>query len=287
MPAYKRQHFLPVAYLKHFAANAITEGRKGMIWRNDGKEQRLVPIESQCFEEYHYSKQNAEGAEKEFHGMEGGYSACVKKINRNESLAPAEFGSLLLCAFDFYLRNKIHENLTGREGIDAYHFRTQLFWRHILLQRPDGEITKADIERHLAEHWSLAVALAPVGNLFLTSDHPSVWMCVDDEKRGLHLLSLPLTPTHVLFAYDKRMVTFTYSLMVENDCLTLNQAQLFNARQAVYSASDLGEKQREIIKTSLGEKSESKYETENHTWRTGLAGLGPEHLFSCFKRCES
>src|SRR5689334_17010246 len=80
MPPYKNQHYLPVAYLKEFTSDKSRTGRNALIWRFDGTRSLNVPVESQCVEAYHYSRDRAVLAESIFAGMEGAYSKSVKRL---------------------------------------------------------------------------------------------------------------------------------------------------------------------------------------------------------------
>src|SRR5277367_5694359 len=120
MPAYKKQHYLPSAYLKYFSVDQRICNRKSSVWRFDGKIQRCVPIESQCFSDYLYSKKEAAEIESKFQSRENNYCQIVDKIRANKEPTGHNFGDLFLSMFDFYLRNAIHKNRTGKEGIDAY-----------------------------------------------------------------------------------------------------------------------------------------------------------------------
>jgi hypothetical protein len=127
MPAYKKQHYLPAAYLKYFADDQAVCTRKSSTWRYDGKEQRRVPVESQCFKDYFYSKKNAAEAEKGFHSREMRYCKFVDELRAGKEPSRNSHGDLLLNMIDLQLRNGVHKNLTDDEGLEAYNVRLALF----------------------------------------------------------------------------------------------------------------------------------------------------------------
>jgi hypothetical protein len=89
MPAFKKQHYLPAAYLKYFSDDQAVCNRKSWIWRHDGKEPRRVPVESQCFGNYFYSKENAAESEHGFMQREVRYCKFVDELRAGtEPLKP-------------------------------------------------------------------------------------------------------------------------------------------------------------------------------------------------------
>src|SRR5882762_8056820 len=115
MPPYKRQHYLPAAYLKFFSADAAVSGRKSPIWRIDQKSQRLVPAESQCEADYHYSRDKAAETERMLQNIEGRYTQCIESLVARRHITQEQYGDLVLSMFDFYIRNGIHQNATEQE----------------------------------------------------------------------------------------------------------------------------------------------------------------------------
>ena len=134
MATYRKQHYLPAVYLQNFASDQGKPSRRSRIWRFNGLKQTHVSVESQCFENYGYSRSNPSGAESVFHGMEGMYGDCMKKIRAGLTGTKREYFGLILMMFDLHLRNAAYKNLTGLEGIEAYRIRLGCFKREILLE---------------------------------------------------------------------------------------------------------------------------------------------------------
>ena len=100
MPAYKSQHFLPVAYLREFTSDKTRTDRKAPLWRFDGNRSHSVPVESQCVKDYHYSRRRAAFAESIFCGMECFYSKCIQTVKKGTQPKRKEFLGLILMMFD-------------------------------------------------------------------------------------------------------------------------------------------------------------------------------------------
>ena len=94
MPAYKKQHYLPAAYLKYFSKDQALCNRNSWIWRYDGKVTRRVPVESQCFRDYFYSKENAAKWEHEFQRREESYCRFVDELRAGKEPSRIGHGDL-------------------------------------------------------------------------------------------------------------------------------------------------------------------------------------------------
>lgn len=157
MPEYKKQHYLPACYLKYFSIDQGNCSRDSWIWRFDGKVPHQVPVVSQCSGDYHYSRERAAETEAMFGRMEAEYCRCVDRIKADRRLTEKEYGNLLLFMFDLNLRNNVHKNSTGKEGIAAYHIRSHTFLHQVLLCRKSGDSLKSDIIEHLRCFWTLRI----------------------------------------------------------------------------------------------------------------------------------
>ena len=79
-----------------------------------------VPVESQCFGNYFYSKENAAEAEQGFQWREVSYCKFVDELRAGKEPSRISHGDLFLNMADLHLRNAIHKNLTKDEGLEAY-----------------------------------------------------------------------------------------------------------------------------------------------------------------------
>jgi hypothetical protein len=284
MPAYKKQHYLPSAYLKYFSVDQANCNRKSSVWRFDGKVQRCVPIESQCFADYLYSKEKAAEAEIMFQSREKTYCQFVDKIRTKQEPTGHNCGDLFLSMFDFHLRNAIHKNRTGKEGIEAYDHRIQIAFSQILLGRNDGKMPKANIIDHIQHYWRLEIISISSDNQFVTSDHPSVWITVKKSPNGLkpelQLITLPLTPKHTAVAFDRRVLEIVNKPASLSDVVTLNVGQIENAEQCVYMSGRLKDGDIAVAKNCFARKPASVCEVNEGGWKLILQYLPYEHHFS-------
>lgn len=280
MPAYKRQHFLPAAYLKYFSTDQKNCNRESKVWRCDGKTARCVSVISQCFGDYFYSRDNAAEVEANFQISENLYCGCVDKIKANRPLTENEYGSLLIVMVDFHLRNAIHENQTGKEEIEAYRLRSRLFTQQILLGRTDDLITKQDIIAHVEKYWSMQILTVQPGNQIFTSDNPSVWHTFRKNKPGVHLITLPLTPFHVAVAFDRRVLQVEDDILTAEDQQTLNAGQIENASQAIYASKEFSANEILLLDELFKQKSEAGCSVNEQTWSLSIKMVLPEFKLS-------
>jgi hypothetical protein len=254
------------------------------VWRFDGRVQRCVPIESQCFGNYLYSKKEATEIENKFQNRENAYCQIVDKIRTSQEPTGTNFGDLFLSMFDFYLRNAIHKNRTGKEGIDAYDQRIQMAFSQILLGRDDGMLPKADIIDHILHFWRVEIISILPNNQFVTSDHPSVWITVkkfpESLKPELQLITLPISPKHTAVAFDRRVLEIVNHQASLSDVVTLNVGQIENADRCVYMSDRLKDGDIALAKKYFARKPASPCEVNQGGWRLILQYLPVEHHFS-------
>lgn len=284
MPAYKRLHYLPSAYLKYFSVDQANCSRKSSVWRFDGSVQRCVPIESQCFGDYLYSKNEAAKVESQFQKRESNYCQIVDKIRASQEPTGTNYGDLFLSMFDFYLRNAIHKNRTGKEGIDAYDQRIQMAFSQILLGRNDGELPRADIIDHILHFWRVEIISILPNSQFVTSDHPSVWITVrkfpESPKPELQLIMLPISPKHAAVAFDRRVLEIINHQASLGDVVKLNVGQVENADRCVYMSERLKDDDIAVVKKYFTRKPASPCEVNQGGWKLILQYLPVEHHFS-------
>lgn len=284
MPEYKKQHYLPSAYLKYFSIDQRVCNRHSKVWRLDRKAFRCVPVETQCSADYHYSKERAAETEKQFQINENAYCDCVDKIRSNSEPSGRNHGDLLLAMFDLHLRNAVHKNRTGLEGVDAYSRRVDIFLGQILLRNPEGEMTKESIINELVRNWRIEIVSAPTGYQFLTSDHPAVWTTVrahvNEIGTHLHLVTLPITPEFMAIGFDRRLVRAFSGQASPNDVFMLNHGQAQHAGECVYMALQLPDKQLAALQKQMGLRSPLPCEIDSKSWKLALQYLPPSNHFS-------
>ena len=285
MPAYKDQHWLPSAYLKYFSVDQQNcSSKTSKVWRFDGQTMRCVPVSSQCSADYHYSKEQAAETEQMFQKRENIYCRILDQVRVGQEVSERSMGDLFLCMFDLYLRNDVHKNRTGKEGVEAYNHRIETFLSKILLGRDDGALQKADIIEHIKHCWRLEIITVASDQQFVTSDNPSIWTAVrkpsNNLKPELHLITLPLTPRHIAVAFDRRTLEIVNKPATVGDTHTFNIGQIECAQRCVYMSRCLTEQDIVTAQNHFGRKSPTLCEVNETGWRLMLQYLPPEHHFS-------
>jgi hypothetical protein len=284
MPAHKRQHYLPAAYLKYFSVDQARCNRDSRIYRFDGTNQHLVPVVSQCAEDYFYSQEKASETEAFFQRGENYYCQCIDKIRLGTPLTGQDGGNLLAMIFDFYLRNAVHKNLTGKEGIEAYKLRSRIFVRKILLGRDDGEITVQDLVTHFQDNWGVYVISPRPSSIFITSDNPSIVTSLDPSNPDVGMITLPITPTHVAIAYRKHRFEVICDQANFSDGMTLNIGQIENSERCVYASRPFSVDEMEAVKRHIDGKRSSPGEVFENSWNMPVQYLPKEYHFSFMRQ---
>jgi hypothetical protein len=286
MPGYKKQHYLPTAYLKNFSSDETKRSRSGNVWRLEGKSMRSVPIVSQCSSDYHYSKNRAEEIEKGFQKSEQAYTKCVDLILKDRPATRIDYGNLLIAMFDFYLRNRGHENWTGEEEYDAYRARQWGFINELLTQQKGGNVDEDGLIKFIETNWRLRILSPPEGCSFFTSDHPSVWLSLNSVTPALHMVFLPVSPTTMAVSFDSRVFEAVGDRISVEDLVTFNVGQIHSYHQCIFSATAFTEAQIADINHF---RTQIRYAPSDLTQKGGrfnLWHLEKQYLFS-FLRFKS
>jgi hypothetical protein len=276
---YKKQHYLPVAYLQQFSADKANVTRESKVWRFDGKESKLVPAESQCRENYFYSKDQATAAETMFQPAEGFLAECVRSIKARNPSTKAQFFGLILIMFDLHLRNAAYENETGKDNLHAYMLRLGGL-KQLLLGRNEKQATNGEVMEHLRKHWRVRLLLASPGNEFITSDNPSVLIAAPGTISNLQLAVLPVTPTHIAIAYDCQQIEVVGERTTPMDEKLLNTLQLSHAERCVHSSVQLNMEQQQFVAEQLNRKSNVRCKTDETAWEASMRKLESDAKFS-------
>jgi hypothetical protein len=284
MPAYKKQHFLPTSYLKYFSEDQKACNPQSFIWRCDGNEVRRVPVRSQCFGDYFYSKENPQEIEQIFNRREVIYCQFVEKIRAKQEPDRKSFGDLFLCMADISLRNGIHKNLTGKEGVEAYNIRLIVFFSAMLLEKPNELFPIETIKRHLHSYWRMEIISAPAEFHFATSDNPSLFTTcrrsVPGRRSPLQLIILPLDPAHIAVAFDRRFMWVQQRQATVADVQTINYNQIVNAENCVYKSRAFSDGESEIVRNTFSQKTKPVSQVTADGWHTYMQYLPPQHYFS-------
>jgi hypothetical protein len=288
VPEYKKQHYLPSAYLKYFSVDQSACNRKSKIWRFDGKDARLVPVETQCFGDYFYSKKDPAGAEKTFHALEAAYCRFVDEIKAGREPSRISYGDLFLNMTDFHLRNSAHKNRSSDEGLEAYNVRRNLFFVSLLLcavtdnSAVNEESFVKSILKHLFDFWRLEIIPAPQPAQFATSDNPSVLATCQTSSSNkappVEMIILPLDPRHIAIAFDRRSVAVQNKEATFQDVERLNRLQAQHAENCVYKASPFNVSDSNTLKSIFTVRTKPVCEVTNDGWRSYLIPILHSHF---------
>ena len=237
--AYKRQHFVPVVYLRNWSTDPKRRNRRSKIWRYQIDRHTSVEVRAEIegCEEYFYSRFAAEYAERSFHEMENDYGLISDSIISGATAdSPREQLQWLLIATDLFVRNAVHSNETAAENYDAYRQRSIMFMKQ--LSGLEETTDMQEICDKLVEEWKihfLRLNATPETHL-ITSDVPCFPLQLMGPKQ--HCFYMPVAPSVAIIA-SKNDVQVDDSRLTEKDVTFLNQAVVVNAQNALYSDTDV------------------------------------------------
>jgi hypothetical protein len=214
------------------------------------KRQRRVIVETQCFEDYFYTKQYPTEIEKMFGELEVHYCACVDKLRSQKPFTRKDSLSLTLLMFDFHLRNAAHVNETGREAIAGYHLRFGEL-RQLLTGAKSRKFQEGEFLQYLRDFWRLRILTCSADNAFMTSDNPSVFVAIDGAPVGVHGCVLPLTDKLTAVAFDRRVLTISNTSLTNEEAQQFDFLQAGNAVEAVYFPVGMVEDQVRLVANHL------------------------------------
>jgi hypothetical protein len=283
MAQFKKQHFLPASYLRYFSEDQSNCRRNSHLWQFNGRQARRVPVESQCFKKYFYSKKRPAEAEKIFQKREEIYCRFVDKIRAGQELEMRDFGDLFLCMCDLHIRNAAHKHYTGQEGIEAYNDRLVLFFSGLLLGNSEAILSLEVIKQHLHAYWRMEIIPAPANFQYVTSDHPVVFMTCSNpanRKNPVQIILLALDPTNLAIAFDQRFLGVNGQGATPDDVRLFNIGQVHNATKFIYSAAQFTENDLAFSKKIFLQKQSPLSESTLKKWNLSLTYLPPQAHYS-------
>ena len=288
MAEYKKQHYLPASYLSNFSDDPAKRDRKSFVWRFDGEKQIQVPVESQCYENFFYSKDNPKATEKSFHPRETAYCRITEELKKTGNIAVKSMGDLFLYMFDLNLRNANHKNKTEKDGFYAYQQRLNIFLTQMLLKIEPTKLNVEVVKSHITKNWRMEIVQAADDCGFVTSDNPSVFMTCTSKNpkphRAVEVIMLPLDPQHLALAFDRRFVGIDIKpKATQLDMKTLNLNQIQNAERCIFSDHKLDESELELCKLHFSHRKKSPGYVDEKGWRLSTTYLIPDFHFKFMK----
>lgn len=269
VPDYKKQHYLPVCYLKNFSLQPEL-GRRAPIWRFDGKTTREVPVDSQCREDYFYSKSRASLAERFFQSSEKLFVHFLSVVASGRIPSKADYYGLLLSLFDMHIRTEAYENATGREELDAYKMRA-LGIKRVLVGRVESPPDPSDDEiiSSLQRNWRVGILPNLSEVELFTSTHPSILWGERRKGETVNAVILPLKPNLLAIGYNRNFVRIEGNRVTTADALSLNRLQCHNASAAIFSARELKYSAAQAVREELELRRQVRATTSLDGWDMG------------------
>ena len=237
MAEYKKQHWLPIGYMKFFSITGNSEGRGSKIYYSNATESKIRKVEKLSFKNYHYSRIDPKGAEMSFHEMENDYPLIIEKILEGKDLKKKEYFGLILTMVDFHARNPSYENLTTEENYKAFEIVSMGLIGEIFKDSKGGGSNMSEMVKFLVKNWIIQPIFSRKEQFF-SSDHPSLLFSINDE---IAFIFLPINPHYGVVAVDIRKIQITGNEANEKDNGNLNALQAARCINYVYSDHDLSE----------------------------------------------
>lgn len=252
MPAYKKQHFLPLAYLGHFARPPEAELRKRRIWRVSEDHAGEVPVGTQCQEDYFYSKERAPVSEGYFGKVEAIYGALMARLGRGETLPQAALFNFFLSSVDFYARGCKFRVKDEQEEFEYYLKRIDIFKRQLL---GGGEDASETVTRdRVIKEWEFAVIPFPAEGV-LTSDSPAVWFSHSKSGDLLRGVLMPVTPKACFVGVHRDTYRIVAKSGSGDDAQIVSTNEIANCVNAVYFSDSLSADEIAIVRKLLAKRT--------------------------------
>lgn len=254
MAAYKKQHFLPVAYLGQFGRPPDRALRQRAIWRVSETHAGEVPVGSQCQEDYFYSKARARFCETYFGAIEGSYAGMMAKLGRRKPLTKDEMFRFFLCAVDFYARGAKFRARDADEEMELYLKRIDIFKRQLIsCQLLDA--TDEARKNHIRDHWNFTIVPFPAETAVLTSDSPSIWFSSSKRPDELCGVLMPITPLACFVGANRNVYSVAGGPATPDDALQVSINEIENCVEGVYFSDPLSDDEVATIRRRLQKRT--------------------------------
>jgi hypothetical protein len=281
MPEYKRQHFLPVAYLKNFSSLDAQCARQSKLWRIDQTQCLHVPVSSQCFGKYLFSKADPKKSEESFQKIEKGYAAAMIKVWNDQCPTAYEYFTLMLAAFDFLTRNITHENCTSQEGIYAYKQRMTSFLNRVVFKNiSSNTLTLDEMHERLKENWKVRLFRSPDGLSIITSDNPVMHFQLDKNNEASDCILFPLTPSICAAIFDKQHICACGNVLQESDLVHIIKLLASQCNECLYASKQPNETELATLQCLIRDRSKPISVTDSEKWEFDTPVMPRPDIFS-------
>ncbi|MCB1103412.1 MAG: DUF4238 domain-containing protein [Opitutaceae bacterium] len=254
MASYKKQHYLPAAYLRNFSVDGERSNRNSKLWRFDARIRKLVSVESQGFADYHYSVASADQVEADFRIGEDFYADCYADFWKRNAPSSARKGfGLLLMMLDLHIRNIAYAKAV-RNNHDDYLAMSATVKYKILWGRQETPPDDEAIANEAFRNWRVGFVRCDSSHVFLTSDNPSLLVKIGRSRAFVNVVLMPVTPHTYAVGYDSREFELNPSTLSESDEIVLTRLQIRNCLQCVYACESIRDDEWDGLKKLLAER---------------------------------
>ena len=268
MPKNKKQHYVPVFYLKRFSLS----GKHIGLWNMESQKKILsANLRNQCYEDYSYGKNNE--VENILADIEGETSNILNNINCFDPYNSDKYEILLLYIITQFFRskytwdemNELYDKLSGyfsqfspmEEGIPINDFVNITKAHRETI--PEDTVMMAFFGFRYSLDLDMKLLINRTETEFITSDNPVILynqllsfmttrFGIPGSRTGLNAKGLqiffPISSSELLFFYDSNSYyvgnrkNTTIPITQEKDVLCINTLQMCSAHENVYFKND-------------------------------------------------
>ena len=248
----KKQHYVPCAYLAQFSANPRPRLRKSKVYRTDNNiENRLVPVETQCFKEFYYEEDDTQKVEDELKTLEDELQKIIGQCNEGMP-KQRELKLLMLHHAYMFSRGEAVENVSSTTKYTSYNNASNLLLAHYFYDQPITDLRNKDFANYLFNNYG-SLVLTSKGESLITSDNPViVFQTLDGVQAALSFM--PLTSHRISILFHKSYVRAKPTKLDTLDVANLNALQAMNSYEAIFSFDELPEKDLVSARKCFGKR---------------------------------
>ena len=243
----KKQHFVPVVYLRGFKTPESPDTRRGAkIWADSGPTVVKNSVEDHCYGKYFYTYSSQ--FEEVLQNFESDYPVVIKHIREGRDEAALLLQQLVLMHF----RNPSYIV----EGIDDRHDKRRLVadggplgFMSKINGLPEDSSTD-EVVQALMRNWTASVISNESNLPFVTSDHPVVLTQLDDGTPGPTFMTV--NPREVAVVVRKDLHEFCSSVANLHDARVINSYVATQRNRYIYYS----EKMTSSVKESFDQMIE-------------------------------
>ena len=197
-----------------------------------------MSVASQCHGDFHYSKSNAEDAEKDFQRREQDFPQLIGQVTFKQVKGRIKL-LLLFHLIDLHLRNAAYTNSSQHDTYTALQKAFVPCLGEILCPMTDPAYLQEFCD-FMDDGWTM-FGIQPEEDEFLTSDNPVLMFYVNGV---ISCIFAPLSPRSAVVTFDHTVLRLNSSTIPLDDVMLLNANQAMHSLSAVYSQNELDESEK-------------------------------------------